>query len=113
MKQVWINQLRPGDNVNDLFVVRKLEIKEYNGRKFLSLEFGDKTGRIGGVCWESVDEIIQDISPGNVVSVRGSVGNYKDIPQITVITMQPSGSSRYNPSDYLPSGPREPEKMIV
>ena len=112
MKQVWINQLRPGDNVNDIFVVRKLEIKEYNGRKFLSLEFGDKTGRIGGVCWEGVDEIIQNISPGNVVSVRGSVGNYKDIPQITVITLQPSGSNQYNPSDYLPSGPHEPEKMI-
>ena len=107
-----MNQLKPGQDVNDNFVLRKLEVKEYNGRKYLNLEFGDKTGRIGGVCWEGAEEYLQEISIGNIISVRGAVGTFRDVPQITVISMQPVKSPNFDPADFLPMGPREPQQML-
>ena len=112
MKNIWVNQLEPGRKVDDKFVIRKLEIKDYNGRRFLSLEFGDRTGRISGVCWEGVEDFLHNLSVGNIVRVQGTVGTFKDMPQITVASMQAVAGGAYDPSDFLPTGPREPQKMI-
>ncbi len=113
MKQIWINQLQPGQDVCENFALRKIEVKEYNGRKYLSLEFGDKTGRINGVCWEGAEEYIQNISAGSILLVRGAVVTYKDAPQINIASMQPVKIDGYDPADFLPSGPREPQKMMA
>jgi 3'-5' exoribonuclease len=113
LKQIWMNQLKPGQNVNENFVLRKLEVKEYNGRKFLSLEFGDKTGRLGGVCWEGAEEYLQNISVGNIVNIQGAVGTYKDVPQITVMSMQPVKSPNFDPADFLPMGLHDPQQMLA
>jgi 3'-5' exoribonuclease len=113
MKQTWIDQLKPGQNIKENFVLRKLEVKEYSGRKYLSLEFGDKSGRIGGVCWDGVDDYLQAVRVGNIVKVEGIVGTYKEVPQINVAAMQPVKGADFDPSDYLPTGPREPQQMMT
>lgn len=112
MKENWVNQLKPGDDVRDAFVVRKIEAKEYNGKKYLSLEFGDKTGRIGGVCWEGAEDYLSSLLPGNVVLVEGNVGTYREMPQINVIAMQKIGSANFDPVDFLPMGPRDTQAML-
>ena len=112
MKEVWVNQLVSGQDVNESFVIRKLEAREYNGRKYLSLEFGDKTGRIGGVCWEGADEYFQTMNPGNIVRVEGKVGTYKEMPQITVISMEKVAKAKIDPTDFLPRGPNDPQTML-
>jgi len=113
VKESWVNQLTPGQTINDSFVLRKLDIREYGGKKYLSLEFGDKTGRIGGVCWENAQEYIQDISIGNIIRVAGTVGTYRDVPQINVISMESLRDGDYDPSDFLPTGLRSPEEMLA
>jgi len=112
VKEVWVNQLSPGQRVEANFVIRKLEFKEYGGRKFLSLEFGDNTGRIGGVCWEGFDEYIGKFVPGNIVRVTGAVGTYKEMPQITVSLLESVAPAAIDPADFLPRGPREPQAML-
>ncbi len=112
MKQVWINELQPGTELKDTFVVRKIEVREYSGRKYLSLEFGDKTGRIGGVCWEGAEEFHRTIKSGNVVMVEGTVGTYREMPQINVVSMTKVAQKDYDPLDYLPRGNHDPNLMI-
>lgn len=99
--------------MDDRFVIRKLEIKDYSGRKYLSLEFGDRTGRIGGVCWEGVGDFLGNLSVGNIVRVKGAVGSYRDMPQITVASMQAVAGGAYDPADFMPTGNREPQKMLA
>ncbi len=112
MKQTWIEELRPGTDVKEKFVVRKIEVREYSGKKYLSLEFGDKSGRIGGVCWEAADEYHRTIKNGNVVTVEGNVGTYREMPQITVVAMTRVAQKDYDPLDYLPRGPHDPNLII-
>jgi len=113
MKNQWVKELEPGQKVDDLFVVRKLEIKEFNSRKYLSLEFGDKTARIGGVFWEGFGDLLPKINRGNIVKVVGTVGTYRDLPQITVTAMNIAPSGSFEPTDFLPAGPNDPQKLIV
>jgi 3'-5' exoribonuclease len=113
LKNQWVKDLEPGQKVDDLFVIRKLEIKEFNGRKYLNLEFGDKTARIGGVFWEGFADILPKIAKGNVAKVSGVVGTYRDMPQITVSAMQPVAAGGYDPTDFLPAGSKEPQKLMA
>lgn len=112
MKQVWINELEPGTDIKEKFVVRKIEVREYSGRKYLSLEFGDKSGRVGGVCWEGAEEFNRAIKAGNVVLVEGNVGTYRELPQINVTSMSKLASKDYDPLDYLPRGKHDPNHLI-
>jgi len=112
MKELWVYKLEPGHEVNDKFVIRKLEAKEYSGRTYLSLEFGDRTGRIGAVCWEGAEEYLRSLSAGNVVRVEGKVGTYREMPQINVILMEKIAAKDFDPVDYLPRGPQDPQILI-
>lgn len=112
MKNVWVKDLQPGQDVKEKFVIRKIEAKEYNGRTYLSLEFGDKTGRIGGVCWEAADDYHKSLAPGNVVLVDGKIGTFREMPQITVVTMKKMAQSDFEPVDFLPTGPYDPQLLM-
>jgi len=107
LKEVWVNQLVPGQDVDESFVIRKLDAREYNGRKYLSLEFGDKTGRIGGVCWEGAEDY-RTLTAGSIVKVEGKVGTYNEMSQITVMAMEKIAEANFDPVDFLPKGPRDP-----
>ena len=69
MKQKLIADLIPGDSVLSYFILRKKEIKEKkaNNEIYLSLEFGDRSGRIKGSLWKNVLEINKNLQLADVV----------------------------------------------
>ncbi len=113
MKSQWAKNLVPGTEVNDNFVVRRLELKDYSGGRYLSLEIGDKTGRIPAVCWENVRELAAKFRPGSIAHIQGTVGTFREIPQVTIQTMTQVTGRDYDPLDYLPAGPVEPKKQMA
>lgn len=90
-------------------MLRKMERKEYTGGERLALEFGDQSGRIDGVMWEGFGDIVDVLEVGDVVKVRGIVGEYRDRPQIRVERLRPATPEEARPEDFLPrsSVPRE------
>ncbi|MFQ5752699.1 MAG: OB-fold nucleic acid binding domain-containing protein, partial [bacterium] len=85
-----INDLRPGDEFISFFVLRKKEIKTRHDSDeiYLSLEFGDASGRITGTLWENVQEHFDAVERGDVVKVKGKVINYKERRHLTVRNMR-------------------------
>lgn len=90
------------ETVTDFLVVRRKEVKEYNEKKFLSLEFGDSSGRITGVWWEPERFAIDDLEKGMVVKVKGDVQQYRDKNQLRVNRMRLAKDDEYNLADLLP-----------
>jgi len=103
MKTSFIAELSPGDDVDDLFAIRKVDLREYSGGKMIILELVDRSGRLNGVIWNGSSEIMKSLRPGEVCRVKGSVSTYKGENQITVETVEPV--TEYNPEDFLPRGP--------
>lgn len=80
-----IAKLKPGDPVTMFFVIRKIEMKtKKNGDPFLTLEFGDATGRISSTLWDDARSIYERFRVGDIVKVQGTVGTYKDALQLSV-----------------------------
>ncbi len=90
------------DTVTTFLTVRKKEVKEYNGNTFISFEFGDASGRIGGVWWEPDTSTLEDIAEGDIIKVKGSVGLYRNKPQLKVQKLRLANDDEYELSDLLP-----------
>jgi len=108
---VTIRDWEQGERIEGFVALRKLERKEHTGGERLSLEFGDRSGRIEGVMWEGFESIIDDLVVGTVVKVRGVVGSFRDKPQIRVEKIRPAQPDEARPEDFLPRSAVDPETL--
>jgi len=99
MKSVYVSELFAGDGVDDLFALRKAELKEYPNGRLISLELGDKTGRIKGVLWSAVADSMKGLKIGGIYNIKGTVTTYKGENQITVDKFE--SISEFDWSDFL------------
>lgn len=111
MAKKTVHELEPGQSFTSFFAVRKKEVKEYDGKPFLLLELGDRTGRIEAVIWERFSEIGKGFGKGDVVKVQGTVITYRERPQISVKKIRKAEPPEYEASDFLPESERNREAM--
>ena len=103
MKSIFVAELSAGDAVDELFALRKAELREYAGGKMVVIEAGDRSGRIKGVIWSGSGEKLKSLVAGQVYRIKGHVTTYKGENQITVEKAEPA--SNYDLTDFLPAGP--------
>jgi len=109
MKSTFVADLTAGDAVDDIFALRKVELREYQNGKMISLELGDRSGRVKGVIWSASSEILKTLEVGLVYRVKGTITTYKGETQITVERAVPAKS--FDPRDFLPVGPFSREEL--
>jgi 3'-5' exoribonuclease len=102
MKSTFVSDLTPGFAVDDLFALRKVELREFPTGKMIILEIGDQTGRIKGVIWSGSAEILKALSIGEVYRIKGTVTTYRNETQITIERAELE--KNFDPRDFLPSG---------
>jgi 3'-5' exoribonuclease len=111
MKQIFISQFKPGQNLNDFFVLaEKTMSRKKDGAPYLNISLSDKTGRIRGVVWDNVEQIASASRSGDIVCVKGSVSEYKGGLQVVVRDLEPVEED-LDPSDFLPATRRDTQKM--
>jgi 3'-5' exoribonuclease len=107
MKTLLVKDLKPGLEVTEFFVLRKKELKEYNGQRFLKLELGDRSGRIDAVVWNDLDQLYDKAEVGEIVKVKGWVSTYKEMPQIKVDKIRKAKDEEIDLVDFLPQSERD------
>ena len=112
MKSLFVTDMKPGNEVVDFFVLRRKEIKEHDGQRFLKLELGDRTGRIDGVVWDNPEEIYGQAEVGEIVKVKGWVTTYRDASQVKVERLRRAGKEEIELSDFLPSSEKDPDVLL-
>jgi 3'-5' exoribonuclease len=105
-KEQFIENLREGDVVNDLYAVKiKNPPRPYKRGTWFGLTVTDKTGEInikfwGGENKERVKRLYDSFKIGDVIQIRlGNVEIYEDKPQIS-INETTGGIRRCSPSEY-------------
>ncbi len=111
MKALFVKDLKPGTQVTEFFVLRRKEIKEYDGRRFLKLELGDRTGRVEGVVWDNPERIFDQAQAGEIVKVKGWVTTYKEEPQVKVEGLRKAKEAEVDLSDFLPRSEKDLESL--
>lgn len=114
MDRYFVNQLTPGSKVNEVFLLCNAQLREYAKGRFLSLELGDRTGRIGAVMWDGAEQVYQRIKVGDLVRVNGRVGSYNSKPQLTIDFIEKVDQETLaDLSDFLPETKKDKEAMLA
>jgi 3'-5' exoribonuclease len=113
-KEQYIENLREGDVVNDIYAVKiKNPPRPYKRGTWFGLVVTDKTGEINIKFWggdnkERVKRLYDSFKVGDVVQVRlGNVEIYEDKPQIsineTIGGLRRCSPNEYDVKDFIPS----------
>jgi 3'-5' exoribonuclease len=112
MKNLFVKNLKPGNQVADLFVLQKKELKEYDGKRFLKLELGDSSGRIDAIAWEETEEFYSQLEVGDVVEIKGWVTTYKETPQINLKSLRKAKKGEFDLADMLSSSKEDLDVLL-
>ncbi len=111
MKELFVDQLRPGETITEFFALRKADLLEKDGKFRLSLELGDSTGRVRAVMWDATREHASLYEPGMIVRVRGVVGTYMEQIQVRVERMRAAKEEEYDLGDYFRKSSKTAEEL--
>ncbi|OGV96757.1 hypothetical protein A2W24_03650 [Microgenomates group bacterium RBG_16_45_19] len=112
MKKSWVRDLKPGMEINDLFVLRKKELRDYEGGNFLKLELGDKTGRVNAVVWNDAVNVYRSVEEGEFLQVRGFTTSYRNDVQIRLDSFTRVKPEQVELTDFLPHSKTPPENLL-
>jgi len=102
MKKQFVKSLQEGDFVNDYFLAIRKDIRtRQNGGNFLGTVFKDKTGEVGGILWNNVNEVARLFELGDVVNVRGKVNSFQNRLQIQIEQVLPLREGEYTLDDLV------------
>ena len=112
MKSQYVNTIRAGERVDDLFVLsRKTMGQKRDGSNYLTITLTDKTGSIKGVVWDNVDRIAARVNSGDFVRASGSISEYRDDLQFVVKALEPSPARDLDPTDFIPATRHDINRM--
>lgn len=109
--EVFIEQLKPGQEVNGTFAIKskKLLPLRSGAGHYLAVVLGDKTGQAEGRVWEDVYEIHQSCQVGDIVQVQGQVEEYNGKVQINISSMPVCRDIEVDPLRFIPASKLAPE----
>lgn len=97
-----VKTLQDKDAILDRAFLVKDKVKGMgkNGRAFLSLLIGDKSGHIDARIWDRVEEIGEQFETGDVILVKGQVQVYLNRKQIIIHKVEKAAEGTFNKEDF-------------
>ncbi|HEY1923763.1 MAG TPA: OB-fold nucleic acid binding domain-containing protein [Candidatus Acidoferrum sp.] len=112
MKTGFVTELLSEQSITTFFLVHEKELRSTReGRAYLRLELGDRSGTIEARMWDQFEAIAKDINRDDFVKVQGRVEIYRNRPQLAVIQVRVARPDEIDLADYLPHTSADVEKM--
>ena len=116
MKSIYLNDINVGDEITDFFIVKFIGVRTgANGKQYLDLLLGDKTGEITGKKWDVTDDEVQKLSAvaeGSLVKIKAQVTEWNGMKQFRVLKIREAvAQDGLDTSDYVKAAPEDPREM--
>jgi 3'-5' exoribonuclease len=103
LDQPELKGLAPGDTIQGFYILRKVEVKtKRDGKPYLALELGDKSGRLSAKVWEDAENQVRELREGEVAKLRGVVQEYQGLLDVKIDRIRMATKD----------DPVEPEKLV-
>jgi 3'-5' exoribonuclease len=104
MKNIFIEQIKAGDKVNDLFLVEEKNLAfSQKGAPYLSLRLKDRTGQLDGRIWDNASNLDKGFKKGDIIFIQSRAVSYKGIIQLSIIDVRPATPEETTWEDFLPT----------
>jgi 3'-5' exoribonuclease len=103
MKLTQITDFKLGRSIQGFFICKEKHVRfTRNGDLYLDLLLSDATGVIQGKMWDLVDEFQDRFNGGDPVAVKGKVGEFNELQQLTVTQINIASSHQYGRYGFSP-----------
>jgi 3'-5' exoribonuclease len=112
MKTSFVTDLLSEQNITSFFLVHEKEVRNTReGRAYLRLELGDRSGTIEARMWDQFELPAKNINRDDFVKIQARVEIYKNRPQLSLTQLRLAKPEEIDLADYLPHTTADVEKM--
>ena len=102
MKTSFVTDLGTEQNITSFFLVHEKEIRNTReGKSYLRLELGDRSGTIEARMWDQFDAAVKDINRDDFVKVQARVEIYRNRPQLSLQQLRLAKPEEIELADFL------------
>lgn len=112
-KQIYVEDIRAGDRIQDLFLVTEKNMAiSQKGNPYLNLKLRDKTGQIDGRVWDRATELNEIFNVGDIIAVQSQAVSFRNVVQLSIARITVADDPAITSSDYLPSSASDIPEMF-
>ncbi len=116
MKSIYIKDLKKDQELTEFFMAKTLMIKVgSNGKQYLDITLGDKTGEISAKKWDVSDSeypTLKAIPDKSIVKIKGLVTEWAGQLQLRIQRIrQADEADGQQMKDFVKAAPEEPQAM--
>jgi 3'-5' exoribonuclease len=114
MKTLFVSDLTTEQSITTFFLVHAKEIRNTKeGKPYLRMELGDRSGTLEARMWTKFELPAHDITRDDFVKVEGRIELYRDKPQLAILQLRKAQPEEIELGDYLPHTREDVEKMYA
>jgi 3'-5' exoribonuclease len=112
MKTPFVTDLGSEQVITTFFLVHEKEIRNTReGKSYLRLELGDRSGTIEARMWDLFETIAKDINRDDFVKVHARVEIYRNKPQLALQQVRRAKPEEIDLVDFLPHTKEDVDKL--
>lgn len=112
MKTSFVSELNSEQNITGFFLVHEKEVRNTReGKAYLRLELGDRSGTIEARMWDQFEGSAKDIARDDFVKVQARVEIYRNKPQLALQQIRLAKPEEVDLADFLPHTKEDVEKL--
>jgi len=114
MKPAYVADLVADRSITSFFLVCGKELRTTReGKPFLRLELGDRTGTVEARMWDNFETAAGQIASDDFVKVQARVESYRNRMQLTLDRLRRAEPGEIDPADYFPHTCEDVEKLYA
>lgn len=108
----YVKDLKDGYAVSDVYLCKtKNMATTKNGKEYINVILGDKTGNIDCKIWNADSAGIADFEPKDYVFVNGEVKTFNGSLQMDIRQIRKADEGEYNLEDFIPVSKKDINEM--
>ena len=114
MSHIYINQLKPGTTINDVYMVTQPVLRNTTrGDLYIAMFLSDKTGKVNCRMWNATEEFYESLPKEGFVHINGKVELYQNAMQIVINQAELIDPMQVNTAEFLPATTKDIPEMFA
>ncbi|HAA24812.1 MAG TPA: 3'-5' exonuclease [Ruminiclostridium sp.] len=111
---VPISDLKQGETINGIYILRKKELKETSSKKpYIDILFSDNSGEVQAKLWDAGEEVYNGLQLNVLYYVNAKVDCFKDLLQLNINKIRIADpEDQKEIGNFVPSAPIPAEEML-
>lgn len=113
--QIEIKNMTAGEVIQGIYLLKTLDVKQgANGKTYLDLTIGDKTGDINCKVWDYSEGMENTLQANGLIKIRGTVNEWQGRNQMKIDKIRAaSEEDGAEINDFVAAAPEKPEDMLI